>query len=125
MVNYPQIRAEVWDIRMVIGNLVSWAVYLLGYEIFFRGVLLFPVVQTAGAWAAIGINIGMYSGTHIPKGAGETIGAIPLSAILCLLCLHAGSFWPAFLVHVAMAWTTTLTSLKYHPDMKVVLKGKR
>ena len=53
----------------------------------------------------------------IPKGFDETIGAVPLGFLLCLLTLMAGNIWIAFLVHVAMAWTNSLTALKHHPDI--------
>jgi hypothetical protein len=120
LINYPQIRAKEWDMKMYRRNLFSWAVYLLGYELLFRGVLLFPLVDQIGLWPAIAVNIGLYSATHIPKGLSETIGAIPLSIVLCLLSISTGTIWIAFLVHVAMAWTNSLTALKHHPDMKIV-----
>ncbi len=120
LVNYPQIRARKWDTKMILSNLASWAIYLLGYEFLFRGVLFFPLVEEIGLWPAIAVNIGMYSGTHIPKGIEETIGAIILSIILCLLTVQTGTIWIAFFVHVAMAWTNTLTALKHNPDMKIV-----
>ena len=120
LVNYPQIRSKVWTRKMVYLNLLGWFLYLFGYEFLFRGVLLIPVVDVLGVWPAIAINIALYSATHIPKGLDETIGAIPLGLVLCLLTLSTGTIWIAFLVHVAMAWTNTLTSLKFNPDMKYV-----
>jgi membrane protease YdiL (CAAX protease family) len=105
---------------MVFWNLFSWAFYLLGYELFFRGILLFPLVAKIGLWPAIAVNIGLYSATHIPKGLNEAVGAIPLSVVLCLLSVSTGTIWIAFLVHVAMAWTNSLASLKFHPEMKII-----
>jgi len=120
LINYPQIRAAEWNRKMIAGNMVSWAAYLLGYELFFRGVLLFPLVGNIGLWPAIAVNIGLYSATHIPKGLSETIGAIPLSIVLCLLSVSTGTIWIAFFVHLAMAWTNFLTALKHNPEMKIV-----
>ncbi len=119
LIEYPQIRAKIWDRKMVRGNLASWAAYLLGYEFLFRGVMFFPLVETIGLWPAIAVNIGMYSGTHVPKGLDQTIGAIALSVVLCLLCVQTGTIWIAFFVHIAMAWTNSLTALKHHPEMKL------
>lgn len=116
---YPQIRTVNWNGKLVRNNFLSWAVYLLGYELLFRGVLLFPLVAVMGLWPTIAINIALYSATHIPKGLTETIGAIPLSIVLCLLCVHTGSLWPAFLIHLAIAWTNTWVSLKHHPEMRM------
>ena len=120
LVNYPQIRAKVWTKKMVYLNLLGWFLYLFGYEFLFRGVLLIPVVEALGVWPAIAINVAIYSATHIPKGLDETVGAIPLGLVLCLLTLATGTIWIAFLVHVTMAWTNTLTSLKFNPDMKYI-----
>jgi membrane protease YdiL (CAAX protease family) len=117
LVNYPQIRAKVWTNKTVFINALGWFIYLFGYEFLFRGTLLFPLVDTLGVWPAIAINIALYSATHIPKGLDETIGAIPLGLVLCLLTLQSGTIWIAFLVHVAMAWTNSFTALKFHPDI--------
>jgi len=120
MLNYPQIRSKFWTRRMMAMNLLGWFLYLFGYEFLFRGVLFIPVVEALGVWPAIAINIALYSATHIPKGLEETIGAVPLGFVLCLLTLSTGTIWIAFLVHVIMAWTLTLTSFKYSSEMKYV-----
>lgn len=117
LVNYPQIRAKVWSKKTVYLNILGWTLYLFGYEFLFRGTLLFPLVDTIGVWPAIAVNIALYSATHIPKGLDETIGAIPLGLVLCLLTLASGTIWIAFLVHVAMAMTNSFTALKFHPDI--------
>lgn len=117
LINYPQIRAKVWNRKIFIINALGWALYLFGYEFLFRGTLLFPLVNSIGVWPAIAVNIGLYSATHIPKGLDETIGAIPLGLVLCLLTLASGTIWIAFLVHVAMAWTNSFTALKFHPEI--------
>lgn len=117
MVNYPQIRSKIWTKKTIIINALGWALYLFGYEFLFRGTLLFPLVDTIGVWPAIGVNIALYSATHIPKGLDETIGAIPLGLVLCLLTLMSGTIWIAFLVHVAMAWTNSFTALKFNPEI--------
>lgn len=121
---YPQIRAKKWTRSMVIGNLLGWTVYLIGYEALFRGVLFFPLVDQIGLWPAIAVNIGLYSGTHIPKGLKETLGAIPLCIVLCLLSVQTGNIWIAALVHIAMAWTSETVSLRKHPEMEIV-KAKK
>jgi membrane protease YdiL (CAAX protease family) len=123
LVNYPQVRSKVWTRKMVIKNATGWFLYLFGYEFLFRGVLLIPLVHPEfgiGIWAAIAVNIALYSATHIPKGLDETIGAIPLGLVLCLLTLASGTIWIAFIVHVAMAWTNFFTALKFNPETNYV-----
>ena len=117
LVNYPQVRAKTWTKRIVIIYTLSWVFYLFGYEFLFRGILLFPLVATLGTWPAISINVAIYSATHIPKGLEETIGAILLGLVLCILTLLSGTIWIAFVVHVIIALTNSFTALKFHPDM--------
>lgn len=115
--NYPQIRAKKWTNKTLVINLFGWAIYLFGYELLFRGTLFFPLVATLGVWPAIAINIALYAATHIPKGLAETIGAVPLGLVLCLLTLSSETIWIAFFVHLALAWTNSLTALAYHPEI--------
>jgi membrane protease YdiL (CAAX protease family) len=117
LINYPQIRAKIWTRKTVTVHAFGWFIYLFGYEFMFRGILLFPLVDAIGVWPAIAVNIALYSATHIPKGLDETIGAIPLGLVLCILTLASGTIWIALFVHVAMAWTNCFTALKYHPDI--------
>lgn len=124
LINYPQIRAKVWTNKTVFINALGWALYLFGYEFLFRGTLLFPLVDALGVWPAIAVNIALYSATHIPKGLDETVGAIPLGLVLCLLTLASGTIWIAFLVHVAMAWTNSFTALKFHPEIHYIKAAK-
>jgi len=121
-IQYPQIRSKIWNKKMLYMNALGWFLYLFGYEFLFRGVLLIPVVDAIGVWPAIAINVALYSATHIPKGLDETIGAAPLGLVLCILTLMSGTIWIAFLVHVAMAWTNSFTSLKYNPETNYVRK---
>jgi membrane protease YdiL (CAAX protease family) len=120
LLNYPQIRSKEWNTSLKIKNAMGWAAYLFGYEILFRGILLFPLVTEFGVWPAIAVNVALYSSTHIPKGLDETIGAIPLGIVLSLLTLQTGTIWIAFFVHLTMALTNSFTALKHHPDMRSV-----
>ena len=123
--NYPQIRANVWTKKTLFISLLGWFLYLLGYEFLFRGVLFFPLVSSIGVWPSIFINISLYSATHIPKGLDETLGAIPLGIVLCVLTLYSGTIWIAFFVHLAMAWTNNLTSLKYNTNITFQKNGRQ
>ena len=76
--------------------------------------------ETIGLWPAIAVNIALYSGTHIPKGQQETVGAIPLCIALCLISVQTGNMWTAAIIHIAMSYTNTLTTFKRHPEMKYV-----
>ena len=120
LINYPQIRARLWTRKITVINIVSWIVYLLGYEFLFRGILLFPLAGELGVWPAVAINIAFYSITHVPKGLNETSGAIILGLVLCILTLISGTIWIAFFTHVALALTNSFTAMKYHPNMHFI-----
>ena len=96
----------------------GWIIYLLGYEILFRGIFLFPLAAILGVWPAIAINTLFYSGSHIPKGIKEAIPAIPFGIILCLITLLTGSILAAFIIHLGLALTSTFASIKFKPKIK-------
>lgn len=116
----PEIREAEWTKKMVVKSVATLSFYLLGYEIMFRGILLFSTVQLFGEWPAIAINVAIYILVHVPKNLEESIGSIPMGIILCLITLTTGTIWVAFFVHIALAVSNLLFSLKNHPDMKLV-----
>ncbi len=115
---YPQVREPVWSRRLLSVDLILWALYLLGYEAFFRGFLLQGMLMFTPPTVAVALNVVFYSLSHIPKGRGEAFGAIPLGILLCIATLQTGSFWIAFLVHLAMAFSNELFTLRNHPQIK-------
>jgi membrane protease YdiL (CAAX protease family) len=115
---YPAIRSRVWGGGLIIVNMVSWALYLLAYEWLFRGYLLFHCVESWGLVAAIAINITIYAAAHLPKGLFETIGALPLGVVFCLIAIYTGAFWSVFILHFVMAFSNDLFSVWRNPDMR-------
>lgn len=117
---YPQIRKEIWTLKLLIISTASWIAYLLAYEFLFRGFLLFSTMSLLGLWPAIILNTAIYSLVHLPKGLKETIGAIPLGVLLCYLTAITGSIWIAVITHIVMAMSNEWLSIHAHP--KIVLK---
>ncbi len=115
---YPQIRMRYWNLSHILNNILSWVFYLVGYEILFRGILLFPLYYIFGAWPAIIINVTIYSLAHFPKGFTESLGSIFLGTILCILTLITGTIYIAIGVHVILAISNFLLSLYQHPEMQ-------
>ncbi|HRZ42231.1 MAG TPA: CPBP family intramembrane metalloprotease [Bacteroidales bacterium] len=122
---YPQVRETFWSRKLLITDLICWALYLLGYEAFFRGYLLYGMLMVATPWEAIAMNVVFYALVHIPKGKGEAFGAVPLGIVLCIATLQTGSFWVAFLVHLVMAWSNELFTLRMHPGITSPLSRRR
>ena len=120
---YPQIRTSKWDLKLLVISALSWFLYLLAYEFMFRGFLLFISEKNLGIWLAIIINIVVYSLAHLPKGVKETVGAIPLGLVLCLISLQTGNIWASFFLHLVLALSNEWFSLKANPDMKFYIKS--
>ncbi len=111
--HYPQIRSAPWTRELYLGNWATWTLYLLAYEFFFRGFLLFPLAQWVGPWGAIAITTIAYVYAHLPKNADETIGTIPMGVIFAAAALYTGGFWAPFVLHVLIANTSeTLAARK-------------
>ncbi len=106
---------SLWD------NLTGWAMYLLGYEFLFRGVLLFGSLQIMGPFEAIVLNTALYAFAHLPKGNTETIGAIPFGIVLCLATIQTGSIWTAFFLHYLLAGASTIFSFTLRHKQKLIL----
>lgn len=118
---YPQIRIKDWNAGVLFKSAVTWMLYLLAYEFFFRGFLLFASIQMFGVPWAVVINVVLYALAHLPKGRLETIGAIPLGILLCLITIDTGSFWVAFAIHVVMALSNEWLSLYFSKDINLSL----
>lgn len=115
--HYPQIRKKEWTQGTFAGSSIGWIVYLLGYELCFRGFLLFGCAEVLGVWPAIAINASIYSFAHFFKGIGETVGAIPFGIIISIISLFTGNFMVAFLVHCSLALSNQTVAFLAHPDM--------
>jgi membrane protease YdiL (CAAX protease family) len=121
---YPQIRKREWSISILIVSALSWIVYLLAYEFLFRGLLFFSSIPLMGLWPAIALNIVIYMLVHLPKGWKETIGAVPLGIVLCILTYRTGSIWVAVLTHIVMALSNEWLSLRAHPEIIFKIRSK-
>jgi len=116
---YPQIRLLQWDLKDLLINFTSWILYLLGYEMLFRGFLLFSFYHAFGLPIAVGVNVVLYALAHIPKGHREVAGSVPFGIVLCLITLSTGSFLAAFVLHALMALSNEFFAIRFHPDMRI------
>ena len=115
---YPMIRSPHWTPRLVLINSTATFLYLLAYELMFRGILLSVCTAVLGVWPAIAINVALYSTTHLPKGPAETIGAIPFGLLVCYITLTTGTIWVAVVVHVILSLSNDYLSVHYNPAMQ-------
>ena len=117
---YPQVRNKTWSGKTLFFSALTWILYLIAYEFLFRGLLLFSCIHEFGYWPAIAINLLAYSLVHIPKGMKETLGAIPIGFVLCLITISTGTIWVALFTHIIMALSNEWFSFYHHPEMKLV-----
>ena len=118
--HYPQIRARHWTPAMIVLSSSSWVVFLISYELFFRGFLLHAFLEQMDPGPAIALNTALYVFAHFYKGRAEIFGAIPVGIIFCYATLATGNFWTAAILHSLMALSNEWFSIHAHPDMSVV-----
>ena len=119
---YPPIRINEWHSYEFLLNIFSWGIYLLSYEFMFRGFLLMECISSLGVFYAITINTVIYAIAHLPKGKFETIGAIPLGVVFCLITIYTGTFWTVFVLHATIAVSTDVFCIWRNPEMSVIKK---
>jgi membrane protease YdiL (CAAX protease family) len=100
---YPQLKEAHWTPRLFVMNGTTWILYLLAYELLFRGYLFFLCLEHYPLWVACTINIVIYSLSHLPKGIKETFLCIPFGLLLCMLTWYTGNIWSAVFIHIALA----------------------
>lgn len=74
-------------------------VFLISYEFFFRGVLLFFFIEINGLILAIIISTSLYVLIHIFDSKAEILGAIPFGIVLCLFSYFTNNIWAVFIIH--------------------------
>lgn len=116
--HYPQIRTKHWTTRLYVNNALTWALYLFGYELMFRGVLLLTLERWTGPWPAIAITTGLYVLAHVHKNAAETIGCIPMGVVFAVAALLSGGFWAPWLMHVLIAVSSEWFVTRANPEIE-------
>jgi membrane protease YdiL (CAAX protease family) len=116
---YPEMRLAEWDGGSIALAAGGWAVYMLGYEFLFRGVLLLSTFHAWGLWPAVVINLALYSALHLPKGLKEATATIPFGALVCYLTIESQSILPAIVLHSWQAITCELFCILRNPEMKL------
>ena len=92
--------------------------YLAGYEVMFRGYLLFPLAAMLGVWPAIGISTMLYTVMHFHKGMGETLACLPAGVLICWIALQTESVFLAWAGHVVVALFNTTYQVLRRPEIE-------
>ena len=110
-------RASCYNLSNASVYFMIRFVFLLCYEFFFRGVLLFKFLENNSLFLAIFYSTILYVLIHIFDSRKEIIGAIPFGIVLCLFAYYTNSVWYVFIVHMALSAVYEI-SLFYHLTIK-------
>lgn len=77
-------------------------VYLVIYELWFRGYLLLDTTIWLGPASAVALNVFLYVLIHIFSGKKEIGGSVLLGIVMCLVTLWINAAWPAILLHLVL-----------------------
>lgn len=108
---YPEAPLAGRDLRTWTRNALSWAVYLAGYELIFRGLCLHVLVASLGLVVGVAVTTALYVVAHLPKSLGESLGSFPMGLLFAYLALGGQSVLYPWLLHVLMAVTADTLAL--------------
>ena len=110
-------RASCYNLSNASVYFMIRFVFLLCYEFFFRGVLLFKFLEYNSLFVAIFYSTILYVLIHIFDSRKEIIGAIPFGIVLYLFAYYTNSVWYVFIIHMALSAVYEI-SLFYHLTIK-------
>jgi membrane protease YdiL (CAAX protease family) len=84
-------------------HIVLKSSFLISYEWFFRGCILFSCIDLFGTVAAVIINLVLYALIHSFDGKKEMCGSVPFGLMLCVFTIWYQSVWPAILLHLLLS----------------------
>ena len=120
---YPHIRDPQVSVELGLVNLAAWGWYLLGYELLFRGVLLFPLVEPFGLEPALAISTALYVFAHLHKEGGETAACLLMGLVFGGMAWADGSIWAPWLLHVAITVVGETSAARHHPGLRWWVRG--
>ena len=116
---YPEIRVRFWRPSILIGSALSWILYIIAYEFFYRGLLLQALLFKLDPIPAIATSTALYSLTHYFKLNRLTFMSIIWSILSSCIVIETGSVLPAVIIHLALCLLVEWFSIKHHQEMYV------
>lgn len=96
---YPEVRSAINTPHILLWSSLFYLLYYVGYEVFFRGYLLFGIEQRLGSWPAILITTLATTLVHINRPAGEYAAALVAGFVFGYVALRTRSLWGVFVLH--------------------------
>ena len=117
-VHYPELRVRVRSPQLIRNSAICWFVYLTGYELLFRGLLLHYGIESWGFWNGMFLMTGLYVLAHLHKDSSETFACFIAGPLFGFLTLWSGSIWTAVILHTLIAVVTENLAARYNPDFR-------
>jgi membrane protease YdiL (CAAX protease family) len=114
---YPLDRNALASAEMFWVYEVSYVVFFIGWEFFFRGYLLFSLEPKLGA-VAIAVQTVPFALMHLGKPFPEALGSIFAGLFLGMLALRTRSIWYGAALHAAVAVTMDILVFAGYPAVK-------
>jgi membrane protease YdiL (CAAX protease family) len=95
---YPQVRSSQTDMTIFIAHHAYYFVYWMGWEFFYRGLLLFGFARDYGSKAVL-LSTFPFVVMHYGKPPIEMMAAIVAGFILCGIALRSRSILPGVVLH--------------------------
>ncbi len=86
----------------LVRHLILQGTYMLAWEFFFRGFLLFGLKGSLGEHGSVAVQAALFALAHLGKAPLETGASFFGGLYLGYLCLKARSFTPAWIIHWAI-----------------------
>ena len=87
--------------------------FLLLYEFFFRGILLYSFLEVTSPFLSIVLCTALYLLIHCFDSKAEFLGALPFGVILCLFTYYTNNIWMAFYIHVTLSMVYEFSLLQH------------
>jgi membrane protease YdiL (CAAX protease family) len=114
---YPEVRVRFWRPNLLIWSAVTWLLYILAYEFFYRGLLLQSLLNKLDVVPAIAACTALYSLIHYFRLNRLSTASVVWSVISCLIVLQTQSLWPSVIIHLTLCLSLEWLSIKYHMEM--------
>jgi len=104
--------------HLPLSFILTRTLFLIVYEFFFRGAILYTMIEDMNVVLAIIINLFLYALVHW-FDKQERRGSLIMGIILCSITIHYHSVWPAIIIHLSLALSHEITLLiKYKSLIK-------
>jgi len=87
----------------IFGYFLFRVLFLISYEIWFRGYFLEDLLLVTSIPVSIGTNILLYALIHIFASPKEAWSSLGFGLILCSLVIYTEAVWPAAAIHLGLS----------------------